>query len=480
MKPILHETKYSFKKNLSNKRKNLSKLIKNKKLLAAGILAGLVATSTESWGLNPIFTTAYTADPAARVIDGRVYVFCSQDNPVKGGYFILKHRLYSSDDLANWTDHGPVVKLEDVPWANSYIWAPDWIQKGDSFYYCLPARFENETARRIGLLKSDNITGPYVSMKNYMELDGQSGADPSFFKDDDGSVYLFWSTHGKAKGVKMKDNMEEVDGDIKFLGGDGFLMEGVSVFKHKGTYYMTYASRKPSKRVQYLQYATATNPLGPYTYQGIYAQNAQGAPNIHQCHLELNGEWYTFYHDTSLIYDGKMLPRDRRSVRLDKMEFDEAGKIKPLVWTSTGPAPLKNLNPFETMLAVTGRPQRPEQTEWSTEGNGDKPYIRILQNGTQLSYQNCDFGMHFGDKDGKAKIRIKPLQKGKIVLHLDSVTAPPIAESPLTPSGDWQTLDLNVFRAVGVRQLILVFLAEEDPKKPICEFETIVFENPEK
>jgi beta-xylosidase len=441
------------------------------------LIALLLVASLECRASNPIFTTAYTADPAARVIDGRVYVFCSQDNPVKGGYLILKHRLYSSDDLANWTDHGPVVKLEDVPWANSYIWAPDWIKKGDAFYYCLPARFQNEPARRIGLLKSKSLTGPYVSTPKYMELDGQSGADPAFFMDDDGSVYLLWSTSGKAKGVKLKDNMEELDGEIRLLGGDGYLMEGVYVFKRKGIYYLTYASRKPSKRVQYLQYATATNPLGPYTFQGNYAQTAQGAPNIHQSHIELNGQWYAFYHDTSLIYDGKMLPKDRRSVRVDKMEFTEDGKIKPLVWTSTGPAPLKNLNPFATMLAVTGRPQRPEQTEW-IKGEQEGAYMRIVQDNTQLSYQNCDFGMYFGDKDGKAKIRIKPLQKGKMALHLDAITAPPIAESVLAPSGDWQTLDLNVFRAIGVRQLIIVFTAEENKMTPICEFATLVFETP--
>lgn len=463
---------------LFNKMKAANDVVKHKRLSAIRLLVVSLALSARCWAINPIFTTAYTADPAARVIDGRVYVFCSQDNPIKGGYFILKHRLYSSDDLANWTDHGPVVKLEDVTWANSYIWAPDWIKKGDAYYYCLPARFQNEEARRIGLLKSENLTGPYVSMKSFLELDGQPGADPSFFKDDDGSVYLFWSTHGKAKGVKMKDNMEGVDGEIKFLGGDGYLMEGVSVFKRNGIYYMTYASRKPSKRVQYLQYATSSNPLGPYKYQGNYAQSAQGAPNIHQSHIELNGQWYVFYHDTSLIYDGKMLPRDRRSVRVDKMEFDEDGKIKPIVWTSTGPEPLKNLNPFKTMLAVTGRLQRPEQAEWTMEGQEGKPYIRILQSGTQLSYQNCDFGMYFGDKDGKATIRMRPLQKGKIALHLDGITTPPVAESQLVPSGEWQTLELNTFRAVGVRQLIIVFTAEEDTMKPVCEFDSIVFENP--
>jgi hypothetical protein len=39
-------------------------------------------------------------------------------------------------------------------------------------------------------------------------------------------------------------------------------------------------------------------------------------------------------------------------------------------------------------------------------------------------------------------------------------------------------LDLNVFRAIGVRQLIIVFTAEENKMTPICEFATLVFENP--
>lgn len=441
-------------------------------------VAGLLAISWECHAINPIFTTAYTADPAARIIDGRVYVFCTEDRADAGGYLIVQHRLYSSDDLANWTDHGPVVNLEDVTWANSYIWAPDWIKKGDAYYYCLPARYQKENARRIGLLKSNSITGPYISQTNYMELDGESGADPAFFMDDDGSTYLLWSTSGKAKGAKLKENMEELDGEVRLLGGDAYLMEGVYVFKRNGIYYLTYASRKPSDRVQYLQYATATHPLGPYTYQGIYAQTGQGAPNIHQSHLEIDGQWYIFYHDRSLSHDGQPFARTRRAVRLDKMEFTDDGKIKPIVWTSTGPEPLKDLNPFETMLAVMGRPEKPGQTEWVKNAQDGVPYLLIKQNGTQITYQNCDFGMHFGDKDGKVNIRIKPLQKGKISLHLDTLTSPPIAESPLVPSGDWQALALDVFRAIGVRQLMVVFTAEEDVKKPICEFESLVFEPP--
>lgn len=426
---------------------------------------------------NPIFTTAYTADPAARVLGGRVYVFTSEDPPDNTGPVIVKHRLYSSDDLCNWTDHGPVIQLKDVPWAREFIWAPDWIKKGDTFYYFVPAPQQKGGFRRIGLMTAKTPTGPYVSMEQPMKLDGDFGGDPAVFLDDDNTAYLYWSIKGKAKGGKLKADMTDVEGEVRTLEGVPRHMEGCSVFKRNNIYYLTHVTTKPSKRVQYLAYSMADHPLGPFRPQGHYAQMAQGANNIHQSQIEFNGQWYVFYHDTSLAYDSNPIKR-RRAVRLDKLEFNADGTIKPVVWTTTGPPPLKNLNPYEPLLAETGRPGNPEQTEWAKGEDQESPYLVIEQEGTRLTYEQCDFGHYFGDTDALVEIRLKPLQKGRLRLHLDSLSAPPIAEGDFAPSAEWQKLSLKVFRAVGVRRLLVVFSGEEK-NKPLCLFDQIQFTRPQ-
>lgn len=56
---------------------------------------------------NPIVTHAYTADPAARVMNGRVYVVTTHDQPGQTDYSqLVDYRLFSSDDMENWQDHG--------------------------------------------------------------------------------------------------------------------------------------------------------------------------------------------------------------------------------------------------------------------------------------------------------------------------------------------------------------------------------------
>src|ERR1700753_3167184 len=74
---------------------------------------------------NPIVRNMYSADPSARVFGDSVYVFPSHDilaTPGHGrvGWFCMEdYHVFSSVNLTDWTDHGPIISQKTVPWADS-------------------------------------------------------------------------------------------------------------------------------------------------------------------------------------------------------------------------------------------------------------------------------------------------------------------------------------------------------------------------
>lgn len=69
---------------------------------------------------NPLIRDQFTADPTARVFEGRVYIYPSHDVPVVPGkcrdkWFCMEdYHVFSSENLIDWKDHGVIVKQTDV------------------------------------------------------------------------------------------------------------------------------------------------------------------------------------------------------------------------------------------------------------------------------------------------------------------------------------------------------------------------------
>jgi hypothetical protein len=97
----------------------------------------------------PLITHEYMADPSAHYFDGRVYVYPSHDRATdikfndKGDqYDMVDYHVLSMDSIgAPVTDHGAVLRVEDVPWASKQLWAPDAARGKDGRYHLyFPAR----------------------------------------------------------------------------------------------------------------------------------------------------------------------------------------------------------------------------------------------------------------------------------------------------------------------------------------------------
>mgnify|MGYP000870397164 CR=1 FL=1 len=76
---------------------------------------------------NPLIMDQFTADPTARVFEGRVYVYPSHDVNCGTNWFCMKdYHVFSSENLVDWTDHGMIVSQEQVAWvdaAQNSMWA---------------------------------------------------------------------------------------------------------------------------------------------------------------------------------------------------------------------------------------------------------------------------------------------------------------------------------------------------------------------
>ena len=95
---------------------------------------------------NPVIRDQFTADPTARVFDGRLYLYPSHDIPVPEGarpnwFSMADYHVFSSEDLTTWQDHGVIVTQNAVPWGkpDAYsMWAPDCVRKNGRYYFYFP------------------------------------------------------------------------------------------------------------------------------------------------------------------------------------------------------------------------------------------------------------------------------------------------------------------------------------------------------
>ena len=265
----------------------------------------------------------YAADPAAEVYNGKVYVYCSHDQPDATDYSSMQdYMVLESEDMINWTNHGVVLKPREYSWADGQMNAPDVAYKDGWYYFYFPY-----DKTHIGVAKSLNPEGPWEEAVTDKIT---SIFDPTVFVDDDGQAYIYGSDNkvniGESGrhifGAKLKDNMIELDGDWIRL-TEETVSEAVHVFKRDSIYYFNARVNSPTL------YWMADSPLPQYaTYKGELAPDAPNAPN-HASAIEFNDQWYFFYQRAD-VNNGSY---NRRSACFEKMYFNEDGTIQPIVYT---------------------------------------------------------------------------------------------------------------------------------------------------
>jgi arabinoxylan arabinofuranohydrolase len=306
------------------------------RVTASVLVALMLAAINVSAQKNPFITHMYTADPSAHVWkDGRLYVYASHDiAPARGCDLMDQYHVFSTDDMKTWVDHGEILRASQVQWGRSdggFMWAPDCAYKNGTYYFYFPHPTGNgdqwNSTWKIGVATSKHPAKDFI-VQGYIE-GLESMIDPTVFIDDDGQAYFYYGGGGTCKAGKLKDNMIEIDGEMKTMEGLVDFHEASWVHKYKGVYYLSYSDnhdegndKEAVKGDNRMRYATSNSPLGPWKHQGIYMEPTDSYTN-HGSIVEFKGKWYAFYHNSSLSGEDWL-----RSVCVDQLFYNKDGTIK--------------------------------------------------------------------------------------------------------------------------------------------------------
>lgn len=428
------------------------------------------AAFSEVAAQNPVIRDQFSADPTARVINGKVYVFPSHDIPVppnknlRENWFCMPdYHVFSSSDLSNWTDHGVIVSQNKVPWVDSTsysMWAPDCIERNGKYYFYFPAN-KNEVGpngRRgfgIGVAVADKPEGPYVPQPKPIE--NVHGIDPNVLIDTDGQAYLYWSM-GNIYVAKLKENMLELASEpvaIDNLPTKG-LKEGPFVFERNGLYYLTFPHVE--NKTERLEYAIGNSPMGPFKMTGVIMdESPTGCWTNHHSMIKYNDQWYLFYHhnDYSPDFD------KNRSVCIDSLFFNTDGTIREVIPTKRG-------------VGLTKATSEIQIDRYSNKSNGTKIALLdtantfagwktiLSEKGDWISYNAVDFGKK---APNELIMLAKSAKGGTVQVRLNSSEGALLTELEIPASNDWTLVRAKLIKAkAGVENLVLV----KDDSNPVA------------
>jgi hypothetical protein len=146
---------------------------------------------------EPIISHLYTADPSARVFDGKLYIYPShdretaiEDNDLGDQYDMVDYHVFSLDAVGGQViDHGVALALTDIPWAQRQLWAPDAAERDGTYYFYFPAK-DADGIFRIGVASSTSPSGPFKPEQR--PIAGSYSIDPCSFVDGDDRAYLYF------------------------------------------------------------------------------------------------------------------------------------------------------------------------------------------------------------------------------------------------------------------------------------------------
>ena len=145
-----------------------------------------------------LFPNDYMADPSANVFNDRLYIYPSHDRDSgeafddDGGHFQMRdYHVLSLDDVANGeiTDHGVILDVDQVEWAEKQMWDNDVIEKNGKYYLVFSAKDYNGVFH-LGVAVADKPEGPFIPEPH--PIRGSFSIDPCLFKDDDGTIYCYY------------------------------------------------------------------------------------------------------------------------------------------------------------------------------------------------------------------------------------------------------------------------------------------------
>jgi len=459
-----------------------------KRIIFTAITTVLTLFASAAFAANPILRQKYTADPNPFVWNDRLYVYCSYDNnnPTGSGYDITFYTLISTDDMANWTDHGEVFSVKRDLSAYSQAYAPGAAVKNNKIYLYVP-----NGGSGIGVATAVHPAGPFTDGKGFISPNAQNNTnvpwlfDPAGFVDSDGQGYVYFGggpadgTPGPGQNLrvaKLSSDMMSAQFPATTISGSERSFEAAYMHKYNNKYYFSYSQNFTNGSAN-IAYMIGNSPMGPFDFMGTMLPNsASGGGNNHAGVVQYKNNWYIFYHDRKLRQTNGVSGGEYRSVSVDKLEYNADGSIKQVVATNDGPAQIKDFNPYDTILATTmykqsgaiktaicsaPNPGTISNSNKDSPGTaGDKNVMLIsIANNSWINLKSVDFGTA-----GAAKFYASVASSsagGSIEIRTGSNTGTLVGTCAVPSTGGltaWSTVSCDISGVTGVKDyLYLVF-----------------------
>jgi GH43 family beta-xylosidase len=304
---------------------------------------------------NPLGGITNIGDPYILKYNKQYYMYATSS---PNGF-----KVWQSDNMIDWTLKGLALDKNNPSnnWGNGNFWAPEVKYIGGRFYMTYSARLTNGKMK-IRIAACDNPLGPFTNWSEpFMSDDEFSYIDADLLPDGN-KVFMFFTKDCSLNIINGKHVSQiyvaALNKDLKSFAtqpilattpdqawerpnNDWIWNEGSYSMKHDNTYYLMYSANVYSSQDYSVGYATATNPLGPWTkYAGNPVLKKNMAIGVsgpgHNCVTTSpdDKEFFIVYHTHT--FPNK--PSGNRNLCIDRMIF-ENGVIKVLGPTRS-PQPL--------------------------------------------------------------------------------------------------------------------------------------------
>ena len=452
----------------------------------------------------PLFQTKYTADPSPLVVGDTLFLYTSHDASPEdipdenernsAGFFMYDWLLWSTTDMANWTEHGAVASLKDFKWRSreNGAWAIQTVERNGKYYLYAPLH-----GHGIGVLVADSPYGPFkdpLGKPLVWQKEHWDDIDPSVFTDDDGQAYMYWG-NPHVYCIKLNKDMISTQGDIFVLNPQDGVMrpvkeegskinlrapwsekaqwtvknyqEGPWFYKRNGHYYLAYATTCCPEA---LGYAMSDSPTGPWEWKNYIMYPTERDRGNHPGICDFKGHSYIFGQNYDLMHLETFQHHERRSVSAQEITYNNDGTIRTIpYWLDQEPMKqLQWLNPYQRVEAETmawgfglkSAKMGIENTgvvKDMPESTGKKNmYIFDIDDYEYIRLRGVDFAK------GAKQFTITAAATGSctITLRLDSQEGPVIATLPIGKTGSlekYRQFTTKVKNASGVHDLYICF-----------------------
>lgn len=306
----------------------------------AGVVAPPASAET---GLQKLkFPLFMGADPHVSFFNGQYWMYptgrgAGPDNP---SFF-----AFSSPDLKNWKEHGPVLQFKDVPWVMAKggrgPWAPGVATKNGKYYFYYSVGPQTATVpSRIGVAVGDSPAGPFKDKGEPLLIGGNGfeAIDAMVFNDPKSGKSYFYaggSAGAKLRVFELKPDMMSFAREIPVETPPQFT-EGSFMHWRNGIYYLSYSHGYWRGSSYSVHYATSTTPYGPWQYRGaiLVSDETRKGPGHHSFVQDpKSGQWFIVYHRWQNPNGGNPLRARGRSIAIEPIRYGANGEILPITMT---------------------------------------------------------------------------------------------------------------------------------------------------